>query len=246
MFSPEELQQLTDSFAAVGGTAQLMGMARVLRRVEAVKAKRFNEHALFVFASSGAPISPLYPEAAVQYFKGLVPTLGVDPEHFGADQRRRAFTLARATEESLLGRVKKAILGYLKGAEPSILQGADAVDEILKAAGVARDNDPYSQLVFRTNVMDAYTVGMDEQRRDPDVIAEFPAWRWDGIDDYRIRPAHAERNQRYWPAAIPFNVVRGNEAAERIACRCVPTPIDRFTWEKLTKAGARLEVGRAA
>ncbi len=66
-------------------------------------------HALL--EASGVP--PLQPEAALDFFRHLVPTLGTDPHRLD-DGRRTAFTLAVATDVELLDKVKDAITQALE------------------------------------------------------------------------------------------------------------------------------------
>jgi predicted double-glycine peptidase len=191
---------------------------------------------------TSAPVEPLPPEAAVSYFRGLVPTLGVDPQRFGQDQRRRAFTLAAATDQQLLGTVQGLIADRLKSGQ-QFRAAPGEIDQLLADAGVSPKNPQYSEMVFRTNMMDAYTTASDAERRDPDVIATFPVWKYSNPHDSRSRPTHAERNGWYYPADVPFVTVRGTGIEDAANCRCVPIPVDKWDWARLRAGGARIADG---
>lgn len=119
LFSKQERQQLAATLAAVNSTANLMGRSRVRIRQERAEqlrgVARFSEHPTnFERFDEVGPIRPMPPEDALAYFRRLVPRIGVDPHQFSADVNREAFTLADATEESLLRKVKSFIGGYLQ------------------------------------------------------------------------------------------------------------------------------------
>ena len=185
-----------------------------------------------------ATIPLLPPEKALDYFSKLVPTLGVDPEVYGPLMKRRAFTLAVATDKVILENVQSIIRDSMANGNAEVI--AD-VQEVLDKAGVSPKNPQYAELVVRTNTMDAYNQGHEEERLDPDVLEYFPVARWDAIRDERTRHSHAERSGKYYPGNVSFQEVRGSEAEDVINCRCVFTGIFRDEWERLKKAGAKLE-----
>lgn len=228
--------------AAVLSTADLIGRARVRQSL----AKRLGGWE--TFADPPTPTPPPYtlpatipllpPEKALDYFAKLVPTLGVDPEAYGPLMKRRAFTLAVATDKVILENVQSIIRDSMANGNAEVI--AD-VQEVLDRAGVSPKNPQYAELVVRTNTMDAYNQGHEEERMDPDVLEYFSVWRWDAIRDERTRDTHAEHAGRYYPGEVSFQEVRGSEAADVINCRCVATGIFRDEWERLKKAGAKLE-----
>lgn len=192
-----------------------------------------------LFEELGAPVEPLSPEEAVAYFKGLVPTLGTDPLIFGDLMRRRAFTLAVATEIELLDKVQAAIADMLETGVVS--QGPQRIQVILDAAGVTTRNPVYAEMVMRTNMMDSYNQASDEERMDSDVIDWFPVWEYSNPVDHRSRPHHAARDGKYYPAEVPFRAVRGLGIADAASCRCLAIPVFGPDWEKLQAAGKRVE-----
>jgi hypothetical protein len=190
-----------------------------------------------------APVEPLPPEAALTYFASLVPRLGVDPGRFGPDQRRRAFTLAVATDRELLDRVHAAVLEGLAGGT-GVPTGENSVEKILDAAGVTPANPQYAEMVFRTNAMDAYNQGADDERRAPDVVATLPVWQYlHSGNTTNPRPRHRALDGKYFPASVPFNAVRGSGIADLANCGCTQLVIDRWAWARLRAAGARIADG---
>lgn len=238
-FTDEERQALTDTFAAVNGTADQLARALLRDYLRLMEEQHTQESLLR--EEVGRPVRPLSPEAAVEYFRSLVPTLGTDPEFFGATMRRAAFTLTVATEQELLSKVQTSIAAYLATGEQQ--HGRFAVARILESAGVSPKNLQYAEMVFRTNAMDAYNTAADEERQDPDVIDAFPVWKYSNPGDSRSRPEHAARDGKYYPANVPFRVVRGLDAADACNCRCVAIPVYRREWAKLQSQGARVESG---
>jgi predicted double-glycine peptidase len=187
-------------------------------------------------------LSPMPPQRAVEYFTGLVPTLGTDPQRFGDDLRRRAFTLAVATDQELLGRVQDLVGERLRTGQ-GVGPGGRDVQQLLDDAGVSTSNPQYAEAVFRTNTHDAYHQGGTEAMQDPDVRDTFPVWQYSNPHDSRSRKTHAERNGKYYPSSVPFVQVRGTDAGDAINCRCDQIPIDKWTWAKRRGSGARVAEG---
>src|SRR5262249_17569224 len=188
----------------------------------------------FAMFQDPAPVLP--PRQALQYFLRLEPLLGVDPYRFGADMERQAFTLAAATEETLLERIQAAIAERLESGE--VNEGPAAVQALLDAAGVSPANPGYADMVFRTNAVDAYNAGAWSEYQD--TAEDWPTWQYLNPDDPRSRPHHAARNGNYYPSSLSFSQVRGTDAADVINCRCSFLPIHRDDWADLKAAGARL------
>jgi hypothetical protein len=186
----------------------------------------------------GVPVTPLPPERAIRYFAGLVPSLQPDPERFGPALRRRAFTLAVATSESLARAIQEAILERLHSGD--LATGPAAVRAILIAAGVHPANSQYAEMTFRTNTMDAFNAAAEEERMQPDVRATFPVWKYAGIEDGREGDDHRPHFGKYYPANVPFHQVRGERVFN---CRCVPIPISKGQWRRLKADGARIADG---
>lgn len=222
LFDDNERKQLADALAKVNGTANLYGQARVHLLKERVEQQhragvtKFADTPLFVEKFAEPQAKPLMPEAAAMYFNNLVPTLKLDTPRFGEGQRRKAFTLAAATDLQILNRVRAVIDRGLS--EGAVSSGPAAIDDILDGAGISVRNPQYSQMAFRTNMMDSYTTGTMDAMQDPDVADVFPCWQYLGIRDGRQGEDHEPHFDKLYPNDVPFAVVRGDRPFN---CRCV-------------------------
>lgn len=259
LFNAEEIHRLVQVYAAVVATAELLGRSDVRQQWAATLAahgelpaplteavsNRLNR----MFAAWLAPIredardavQPMPPEAALEYFRGLTPALGVDVQRFGDDLRRRVFTMAVATDTTILQRVQGVIADRMQTGVGFSTAAAD-IQDVLRAAGVDRGG-AYAEAVFRTNTMDAYNQARTQEMRDPDVAAAFPVWEYVNPSDSRSRPEHAARNGKYYPSSVSFNEVRGVGAKDVIQCRCSFVAVSRQKWNRLKAAGARIADG---
>jgi len=235
---------LANAFALSISPANLLGRARVRehqrKAFQKHDEKRFRELKPHVEMFKDPPddeLKPMAPEKAVSYFKSLVPSLQIEPARFGQQMRRDSFTLALATDKTMLERVQQIIGDRLENGEAAT--GPKAIQEVLNRAGVTPKNPQYAEMVWRTNVMDAYTVGGDEERQDPDVADTFPVWRFDGPADVRERDTHRPHNGHYFPNDVNFAEVRDSIKGEYDGynCRHSPTPIDKWQWKELQKKG---------
>jgi hypothetical protein len=119
----------------------------------------------------------------------------------------RAFTLAGVTETSVLNRVKDVIRDRLETGR-SFQTAPRDIQEVLDDAGVSVRNPQYSENVFRTNMMQAYTNGTMDSMRDPDVADVFPVWQYHGIRDGRQRLQHQAHFGKYFGNDTDFESVR--------------------------------------
>ncbi len=258
LFDPAERLDLADALAAPRATAELLGRSRVRIRQEhaeaAQGARSFAENVTDFSRFDEAGLRPLAPEKALEYFRALVPRLGIDPGPWAAGHRREAFTLAEATEKAVLEKVQAAIAERIQSGD--VPTGTQAVRQILAEAGVSPKNPQYAEMVFRTNLMDSYNRGQDAERQDPDVIATFPVWRYVGIRDGRQGADHEPHFDQYFPAAVAFAQVRdslvvrdgrvvasGGGEGRPFNCRCTAQEVDKWEWARLRQAGARIAEG---
>lgn len=187
-------------------------------------------------------VAPMPPRKALDYFRGLIPTLGADPERYGEDWRRRAFTVAVATEINLVQKIQDLIRQRLETGQ-GISSAPREIQQLLDDTGVSSTNPQYAEAIFRTNVRDAYNQGATEELQDPDVVEVFPVWQYSNPNDGRSRLDHAARDGNYYPSSVPFTQVRGSDAKDAINCRCDQIPIDKWTWAKLKRQGKRIADG---
>ncbi len=248
-FNESELQELADALAAVTGTANLLGRARVRKRQEQAEQAAKVPGGVSAFAEAGTDFSafadriePMAPERAVRYFRGLVPTMRVNLAQFGEAIRGKAFTMAHAADETMLGKVKGIIQDLLETGQ-GVRAAPKQIDEIMDRAGVTPGNSYYSTMLTRTNVMGAYNRGGMEEMQAPGVKDFFPVWRYIGIEDGRQRHNHEVHFGKYYENAADFEEVRDSEKGEfdGFSCRCGPQPVSKYEWAELRRSGARAE-----
>lgn len=214
------------------------------------------------FAAAGGGLPLFRPIEALRYLLSLAPRLGVDPRRWLGAVERHAMTLARATEVTVLAKVQRAVARNLEQtpepAQPppppsgtpapqrmppggwghSPLSGVEAVHRALVESGVADPDGSYSEMVFRTNALDALNTGFDRQMADPDLQELFPAWVYKTAGDDRVGKDHRPKDGKYFPASVTFAEARGPRPFN---CRCTRIPITAERWRKLEAAGAKLE-----
>ena len=238
IFNGDELAKLTSTTAAIVATGSLYGHYQIRRKAEAVE--RLGGIDFFadipgpVFGYDPTEFPLLQPYDAIEYFKSLIPRLGVDPIQWAPLMQRTAFTLAAATEVTIVDKVQKLILDKLRTGE-GISTGPAEIEELLDSFGVTPKNPQYAQMVQRTNMMDAYTTGYQMEMEHPEVKEFFPAWLYMGIRDGRQGEDHEIRFGKYYPNSLPFAIVRGKRVWN---CRCIPNAIDKYKWARLVKGGA--------
>jgi hypothetical protein len=235
LFTDEELADIADALSRGIATADLLGRVRVRRRAEMAKGKEgFAESDGDPFDVFEEAVPSLAPEAAVGYFTRLVPALGKSVVRYGPRLDRHAFTLAVASDQVILDRVKAAILKELTTGEKAL----PAVQDILDAAGVSVKNPQYSEMVVRSNVLSALNEGQAAELAEPEMQEAFPVWMYDGIRDGRQGKDHEPHFGKYFPSTTTFSEVRGPRIFN---CRCGHTPIYKGLWEDMQRRGVRVE-----
>jgi hypothetical protein len=242
LFTEPERVQLAEVLASVNATAELLGRSLIRdQQQKTIERRGTVTEALIVLNESLLSVTPplMGPAEALSYFSSLVPTLGVDPLRFGPDQRRKAFTLAVATDTQLLGHVKDIIRDRLATGQ-EVSDAPAEIEDVLERAGVTPKNPQYSEMTFRTSMMDSYNIGAEAEMRHPDVASFFPSWQYLGVRDGRQGEDHEPHFDKYYPNGVSFHSVRGPRVFN---CRCTFRPIDKFDWSALQSQGARLEAG---
>lgn len=239
IFTPEETDRLAFVLQSSLVLGELLGRFRMRQRSERVR-ERMQRDGIRRFADLPMPftqiasvgIVPLDPEQAIEFFTGLMPAMGVQPQRIGSDSRRDAFTLARATTQIILRRVQTAIRSALQSG--MVAEGTQQVQVILDNAGVGGGNPQYAEMVFRTNIMDAYNTGSMAEIQAPDMRPFFPAWQYLGIKDGREGDDHSIHFDNYYPTSVPFADIRGPRVFN---CRCTFRPVDALEWQELKRNG---------
>lgn len=239
LFDADELRQLVGWLGNVIATGDLLGRYRVRERQRKAQAAfglhRFAEGDI-PFAAIPESIPILTPMQAVNYFKGLVPMLGRDVPRWVQTMERAAFTMSVATEQTILTKVQGIIADRLQTGRAFGTAPAD-IEDVLTEAGLTPTNPQYASMVFRTNAMDAYNVGIVHEMQHPDVKDFFPVWQYLGIKDGREGDDHRPQFFKYYPNTLLFHDVRGPRVFN---CRCTPRPVDRYEWADLSQRGAKI------
>ena len=147
----------------------------------------------------------LAPAAAVALFKskGLKPTFAW--QDMIAQEHQRAFTVAKMMDVDLLGDVRglvdeaiqtgKSVAWFKEKLEPVLIRkgwwGRKVMIDPLTGAAVEAELGSLRRLdlIFRTNMQSAYSVGHWEKVQEQKKQA--PWLMYDAIDDHRTRPEHA-------------------------------------------------------
>lgn len=240
-FNADEQEELAEALEECLAPADLLGRASVMLRLEKARAHsdkidKFSEQPaglLQTFAER--KISPMKPSQALKYFQQLVPSMTLKYEKWKDTLKRKTFTMAEATNKTIVDRVKKAI--ERRVAAGDTVTGAQAIEDILDRVGIHPRNPQYCDMVFRTNYMDIFNVAAEEQRQDPDVVDDFPVWRYMGIRDGRQGKDHEEHFDNYYPAKVSFQKVRGDRVYN---CRCQAVPVYKAEWAKLKARGKKV------
>ncbi len=176
------------------------------------------------------------PKAALEHFASLIPSLDqIDPAKFAETHDAKAFTLAEATDQAMLEKVKGAVQKGLEQGQPR--QAVASVQQILDGAGVSPKNPQYAEMVFRTNAMAAYNEGSTKEMQDPDVAESFPVWQYVGVLDGRQGEDHEPNFDNYYSNETDFDDVRGDRIFN---CRCTSIPIFVDDWNELQADGAEV------
>jgi hypothetical protein len=246
-FTDEEKQRLRDSIETAIAPADLLGRAHATNIAGAVSVspdKTYSDaEPLKTFAD---PIPPLSTRRALDYFKSLVPKLGLDPERYALSLERRAFTLAAATQQTIVEKVQEALakrLGFDWYTNPTPQDvddrtGAQVVQDVLDEVGVTPRSSSYSEMVYRTNVIDAYHTGFDRVMDSKEMQEDFPVWEYIGIRDGRQGEDHEPKFGKFYPSSATFSAVRGPRV---FSCRCNRRMIPAARWRVMESQGHRLE-----
>ena len=138
-----------------------------------------------------------------------------------------------ATDQQILNQVKEAILVRVKSGE-QMAKLPEQIDSILQVAGVSPQNPQYSEMVMRTNMLDAYTTGTIQATQDPAVNEMFPAWRYSGIRDGRQRHSHQAQFDKVFSNKVSFAEVRDkiDKKFSGYNCRCCPVPVSKYALRR--------------
>jgi hypothetical protein len=223
--------------------ADLAGRQKALRQVDlareqALQARVAQARRTTPWLLADDPEDPLgedaiwkmQPEKAIRYFEDLRPGKQLSND-WSTGHRRQAFEMAVTSDQTLLDRVHGLIERGLKEGTGYSYKFDIELDDL----GIGHENPGYQEMLWRTNVMDAYTTGSwDAVADDPDLAEEFPFWEYLAVEDDRIRDGHAANltgginGTAYYPASQTFEEVRGTDISDVANCRCDLRWIHKF------------------
>lgn len=234
----DQTRRIGDAIAAVNATAELLGRARVRDIYDQSTGRETPQEEQPFKRFADNPIGEIEtPVAAYDYFARLYPKIGVDPERWLGEQQRRSFTLAQNVNLNVTADIQRRIKDALAN-HTGTADATRAIQEAVEGAGVTPSNPQYSEMVFRTNAMDAYQTGMYQEGQSDDVKDHFPTWQYLGIKDGRQGKDHEPHFDKYYPRTRAFADVRGDRVFN---CRCSLRWVDKFEWDALKAKGVNEE-----
>jgi hypothetical protein len=122
-------------------------------------------------------------------------------EWIGALYERQGMTLARTTQDVVVERVRDVLGRAMRGG-----QSKSAVLDQILAAGAEHGDDwtrGYAETVYRNNVNTAYTAGLEEEMRKPEVQRVMGAMLYEALLDVDTTPICRAAHGTLAPAGHP-------------------------------------------
>jgi SPP1 gp7 family putative phage head morphogenesis protein len=168
---------------------------------------------------------------AINYFRSLKVINWFEYQLMTAQMRRKSFSYARQTDETVLEMVREKIQNYIESGK-KIEDFTKEIDGAFDSLGLTKLNPYHLDNVFLTNAQNGYSQGREKVIDDLD-IEEFPYRQIMTVGDNRERPSHtrldgyvAVKNDPVWDwLKTPFSY----------RCRCKISPVHRD--EGLTPSG---------
>lgn len=139
---------------------------------------------------------------AIKFFLSKQVLLRREFDRLRASAKAKAFTIAGIQRKEIL-ELAKDELGKQITAGGDLRAFDQALGDRFDSAGWTRITPSHVEVVFRNNVMGAYSVGRDRQMRQPAVLAARPYWQILGVDDARTRPNHRSAHGKVLRADDP-------------------------------------------
>ncbi|MBN2188382.1 MAG: hypothetical protein JW699_02925 [Chitinispirillaceae bacterium] len=149
----------------------------------------------------------------------------------------RAFVVAGAAKADLLNDLHAMINEAIKG-NVELADFRKGFDKAVKKHGwnYKGERGWRTATIFNTNMSTAYAAGRERQRRDPDILREFPYDRYRTMDDGKVRPEHAAWNNLVLPADDPW--WKTHTPPNGWGCRCWKEPVSGGDRRSLITQGA--------
>jgi len=145
-----------------------------------------------------APVPPTDPNFvarsladAIKWFRERAVVTREVFDRLEASAKRRAFTVARMTNNLMLQRAKDELESQVRSGG-QLRDFVKAVRERFETAGFTPANPSHVETVYRTNVLNAYNSGRYAQATQPSVLRLRPYWQIRTVNDGppRQRPTH--------------------------------------------------------
>lgn len=141
-------------------------------------------------------------QEAVDYFKERVPVTAEQFYSIAEEYRSLAFTVAGYTKLRILKEFYEELLAAMEEGN-TLSEFRAGMDRFLEAEGFEGVSPEQADLVFRTNIQTAYSVGHYQQMTDPAVLELRPYWMYDAVNDSHTRPSHLAMDGKVYPADSP-------------------------------------------
>lgn len=156
-----------------------------------------------------------------------------------------AFAIAGIERDNILKQAKFIILNGIKNGDAKGTQFAlgKMFDTYLTTGEIEDDElvTPHRlETIVRTNFSEALNAGRLNLARDPDLEGFVQYYKYSAIMDDRVRPSHAEMNNKIFRADDP--VIDRINPPNGYQCRCLLVPVTKIEVDRLKEDGEGIEV----
>lgn len=173
---------------------------------------------------------PLSFEEAINYFKDKIPLKPYDFYRIAREYKTKAFTVLGYTNLEILEKFMEELTKALEEGTTR-RDFMDNMNGFLEKKGYEGLSNFQSDVIFRTNIQTAYSVGHYERMKDPAVKKLRPYWMYVAVMDKRTRDTHKALhgkvfscdNTEIWNKWYPPNGFR---------CRCTVVTLSKRQMDK--------------
>lgn len=200
-----EIDQATNGSTELGAALEHVGLSKIN---------------LCKIVLAPIPFSKTPFKTAVTTFKELKLLDRASFERASAAIKQRSFTVAGVVGDQMLGVLQSDLFESIKAGEDlkafrarirPRLQDSGFVAQLGELKDGQRAlNASHIETVFRTNTMNTYNTGRYVHQTSPSVMASFPVWEIQGVNDTRTRETHLAThgvmlmaNDPFWQSAYP-------------------------------------------
>jgi len=143
-------------------------------------------------------ITPLPFDEAIKYWQGKIPITADEFWKLADESRALAFSYSGGTRLEMVQDVYDAIDKVLEQGL-TLEQFRDEIGQVIEDLGWPGYR---SDMIFRTNVLDAYNAGRHKQQTDPAILARRPYWQF--VATAGACPVCQGMHLKIYPADDPF------------------------------------------